>query len=77
MRERKGDGTGLIIGFILGGIIGAGLALLFAPQKGKLLRNDVKRRTGEWLDEAEDVIEETRGKMTRAAKQISKRIGKP
>lgn len=77
MRDRREDRTGLIVGFIIGGIIGAGLALLFAPQKGKNLRDNIKRATGRWLDEAEDIIEETRGKMTKAAKQVTRRIGKP
>jgi gas vesicle protein len=77
MREQKRDGTGLIIGFILGGVIGAGLALLFAPRKGKILRNEVKRTTAQWLDEAGDIIEETRDRMSRTAKQVTKRIGKP
>jgi gas vesicle protein len=32
-----------IIPFLVGGVMGAGLALLFAPKPGKEVRNDVKR----------------------------------
>lgn len=73
MRERRNDGSGLIIGFILGGVIGAGLALLFAPSKGKSLRGDLKRKAGEWIDEAGDLIEEASGKVSGAAKELTKR----
>jgi gas vesicle protein len=36
---------GFFIGTLIGGIIGAGLALLFAPSAGKELRNQITDRT--------------------------------
>ncbi len=33
----------MIVPFLVGGVVGAGLALLFAPKPGKEMRNDVKR----------------------------------
>ncbi len=33
----------MIVPFLVGGVVGAGLALLFAPKPGKEIRNDVKR----------------------------------
>jgi gas vesicle protein len=36
---------GFIIGTLIGGIIGSGLALLFAPSAGKELRDQITDRT--------------------------------
>ncbi|MEK7307738.1 MAG: YtxH domain-containing protein, partial [Nitrospirota bacterium] len=37
---------GKILGaFLIGGIVGAGLALIFAPQSGKKTRKDISRFT--------------------------------
>ncbi len=33
----------VIVPFLVGGVVGAGLALLFAPKPGKEIRNDVRR----------------------------------
>ncbi len=33
----------MIVPFLVGGVVGAGLALLFAPKPGKEMRHDVKR----------------------------------
>jgi gas vesicle protein len=41
-----------------GGIIGAGLALLFAPQSGKRTRRDIARVSRKMKDQATDAVEE-------------------
>jgi gas vesicle protein len=41
----------LFISFLLGGAIGSTIALLFAPKSGKLLRNDISRKTNELIEE--------------------------
>ncbi|MDH4128674.1 MAG: YtxH domain-containing protein [Spirochaetota bacterium] len=38
----KHDGSGNILAFILGGIVGAGVALLLAPKSGKETRNQLR-----------------------------------
>ena len=43
---------------VAGGIIGAGLALLFAPQSGKKTRRDIARISRKVKDQAADVVEE-------------------
>jgi gas vesicle protein len=43
---------------IAGGIVGAGLALLFAPQSGKATRKDIARYARKTKRRAEDVVEE-------------------
>ena len=43
---------------VAGGIIGAGLALLFAPQSGKKTRRDIERFSRKAKERAVDVVEE-------------------
>ena len=45
--------NGLFISFILGGAIGSTLALLYATKSGKHLRNDISRKTNQFIDEGE------------------------
>ena len=45
-------GTGKLI---LGGAIGAGLALLFAPKKGEELREDLKNKLADLVNKAKDI----------------------
>ena len=53
----RGDGSGFLMGLLLGGIIGAGLALLFAPQSGKRTREDIKEFTEKTTDTIRDISE--------------------
>ena len=49
---------GKILGaFLIGGILGAGLALIFAPQSGKKTRKDISRFTRRVRDDVEDKAE--------------------
>jgi gas vesicle protein len=42
---------GLLAGFLIGGAIGGAIALLYAPKSGKLLREDISRKTNELIGE--------------------------
>ncbi len=39
--EENNQGVNILVSFLIGGIIGAGLALLFAPQSGKKTRRQL------------------------------------
>jgi len=60
----EGFGSGsLLLSFLLGGVVGAGLALLVAPQSGeetrrkiKELADDIKDKTNEYIKEAKDKV---------------------
>ena len=62
MAEENNFGKGMVIGFIAGGALGAALALLYAPKSGRELREDIRGRTDEALDEAEKYIAEAKDK---------------
>ncbi|HVO76045.1 MAG TPA: YtxH domain-containing protein [Ignavibacteriaceae bacterium] len=60
MSKENGFGKGLLMGFLAGGAVGAIFALLYAPKSGKELRNDIRSKADEYLDEAEKYLEEAR-----------------
>ena len=71
----KNDGYSsgsVLLSFLLGGVVGAGLALLFAPQSGretrqkiKDLADDVKEKSAEYVNQAKEkatsLVEEGKG----------------
>jgi gas vesicle protein len=57
----------VIPAFVLGGLIGAGIALLMAPQSGQETRNMIRNRSLELKDRAVETAEDT---MTRAEKTV-------
>lgn len=59
MAESKRHKKEFITGALLGGLIGAGLALLFAPKPGSQLRSD--------LLEQSEALRRTGGKVARSA----------
>lgn len=61
--EEDNSGT-ILISFLVGGIVGAGLALLFAPQTGRKTRRQI-------VDMAEDVKDYTSGYAKKLKEKIS------
>lgn len=62
MSKEKNLGTGLIVGFLAGGIAGAVVALLYAPKAGKELRGDIKNKAEDYWHDAEKYIDEAKDK---------------
>ena len=75
--ERGGGGSGIGT-FLLGAAIGAGLALLFAPQSGAETRADIKRRARQAKDSAKrvagDVSERVTETFTDARRKVEEQI---
>ncbi len=46
MYQERENGAGFILGVISGAVIGAGVALLFAPKAGRVLRDDIAASAG-------------------------------
>ena len=64
----EGFGSGsLLLSFLLGGVVGAGLALLVAPQAGEETRRKIKELADDIKDKTNEYINETREKVTAAA----------
>jgi gas vesicle protein len=55
---------GLATGIIIGGAVGAAIALLFAPKSGRELRQDLTERSGDLYEKAGAFAEEQSRKMS-------------
>ena len=63
-------GGGSLTGFVLGALVGAGVALLYAPCAGKETRALLRRKTGELKDKSYSVLEDAKGMIRREGKHI-------
>lgn len=72
MRDDGYSSGSVLLSFLLGGVVGAGLALLFAPQSGRETRqkiremaDDVKEKTADYVhqtkEKASSLVEEGKG----------------
>jgi gas vesicle protein len=65
MRDECGYSTGSIfLSFILGGVVGAGFALLLAPQSGRETRQKIRQFTEDVKEKAVDYAEDVKEKVT-------------
>jgi gas vesicle protein len=64
---------GFLFGLIAGGAIGAALALLYAPKSGRELRGDIKKRTDDLVEDAEEYISTAREKAVELINEGKKR----
>ena len=62
MSHENNFSKGLLSGLLTGGAIGAVLALLYAPKSGRELRNDIRLKADDYLDDAERYITEAKDK---------------
>ena len=62
MAQNSNVSKGLLIGFLTGTVVGAAVALLYAPKSGKELRQDIKGKTDEFIDEAEKFLDTAKEK---------------
>ncbi len=68
--EKSTFGT-FLIGFLSGAAIGAGLALLFAPQSGKETRDKIKDMADDVKDKIEDLVVDTKDFLSEQKRAIS------
>ena len=63
--EEEGYGAGsLFLSFVLGGLMGAGVALLLAPRSGSETRQRIKEFADDVRDKAEDYVDQTKSRVT-------------
>lgn len=68
--ERTGSGKSLIAGFFIGSLIGAGTALLFAPQPGMKTRAELQKGATALRDQTSKTVNETVSQVKSRANQI-------
>ncbi len=62
MSDRSNTGD-IIVSFMAGALVGAGVALLFAPQSGEETRRKIRETAEEWKDKGEDWARKTKEKF--------------
>ena len=62
--EGRYSAGSLILGFFIGGVVGAGVALLLAPQPGREAREKIKELADEAKEKAAKYAEEVKSKVT-------------
>jgi gas vesicle protein len=62
--------AGFLAGIVFGAFLGAGLALLFAPERGGKTRDRLRRRMRELQSDAADTLDQA---GTRTRKELSRR----
>jgi gas vesicle protein len=65
-----------LTGFIVGGLVGAAVALMLAPQSGEETRAQIRQRSIELRDQAGGVAEDTRRRAEEAAAAARNRAEK-
>lgn len=73
MADNSSDSGTFIAGFIIGGLIGAAIALLYTPQSGEETRNLVVEKGIELKDKAVETSEGVRQKTGQALSDIQKK----
>jgi len=64
---------GFAVGVMLGALLGAGLALMYAPDRGERTRHRLKRRIQRLRDEAADGLDRAGKRATQARRELSRR----
>ena len=76
MAQENNFGKGLMLGFLAGGAIGAAFALLYAPKSGKELREEIKIKSDDYLDDAEKYIAEAKDRAINLINEGKKKSDK-
>ena len=68
--------AGMLISLLIGGLTGALVMLLVAPQSGKRTRAKLHRQSAEWREQAADTMEDAVASARDKARQITHDVGK-
>lgn len=71
--EDSGMGKGLLIGFLTGAAVGSIVALLFAPKSGKELREDIKNKSQDFMEDAEAYLSNAKEKASQLINEGKKK----
>jgi len=73
MSDHDGDFGAFLAGFVIGGLVGAAVALILAPQSGEETRTLIRDRSIELKDKAAETAETARIKAEAAAAEARAR----
>jgi len=64
MRDDGNSAGSVLLSFLLGGVVGAGLALLFAPQSGSATRQKIMDLADEAKEKSTEYVKQAKEKAT-------------
>lgn len=73
MSDNNGDFGAFLAGFMIGGLVGAAVALLMAPQSGEETRTLIRDKSIELKDKATETAEEARHRAEKALEEARAR----
>jgi len=73
MAQDNGLVKGLVIGFFAGGVLGAAIALLYAPKSGREFRADLRERSDDLIEDAEEYLHAAAEKAGEIVSEARKR----
>jgi len=76
MEDRGATFFELSVAFLLGAVIGAGVALMFAPAPGIETRKRLAEVGGKAIETGKKLVEESKEKVTKAAETAKTRLKK-
>lgn len=68
------SGRALAAGLLIGALIGAGLALLFAPQSGQETRRLIRRKAKHLADDAEERVGDLKARVRKARRRAEEAL---
>ena len=72
--EENGMGKGLLIGTLTGLAVGSIIALLYAPKSGKELRKNIKTKSHDFIEDADQYIMKTKDKASQLINKNKKNL---
>jgi len=69
-----GSGVGFLVGLVLGALVGAGTALLLAPERGAVTRRKLRRRMQRMGHDAADRVGDLRDGAEREFRRARRRV---
>lgn len=72
MQDRGANILSIVSAFVIGGLIGAAVALLMAPQSGEETRDMIRSKSMEIRDKAVDTAQDTRDRASKTIGDVAK-----
>ncbi len=73
MQDQETSTPALMIAFVMGGLLGAGLAMLFAPEPGSRMRERIRDMASGMSDRASDMMTNAREQAADLGKDLRDR----